>query len=239
MPGGDSSGPATSDDGEGSSSTTPGIGDTCDVWAQDCETGKCMPQGTDAWETARCEEVWGDDQLGDWCERQGGPYDGSDSCGHGLMCFWSDRGMPNTTCSEMCRGTPAAPICETPDTRCYSLPGQLVNLCLTYCDPLAQDCPDGETCVLTTAGPSTHCWSEPTTAGFGEQCDVETDCHAGLACVGAAVVPACAATTGGCCTEVCDLEQPNTCTDAAVGVTCQPRFDSDLPGLYRVGSCML
>jgi hypothetical protein len=118
---------------------------------------------------------------------------------------------------------------------------------IASCNPIAQDCPRGQACY-----PIVDDWWScvPDASGgggaYGEPCDFTNECDPGLICVDVSYVPPglpCEG-AGGCCTEVCDIDDPLgdlQCAGAAEGQTCQPWFeDGEAPPEHEdVGACAM
>ena len=125
----------------------------CDPFDQDCPKGeKCMSwayDGGGSWNCTRCSPI--DDnpgQPGDECTVEGSATSGIDSCDLGAMCWNVDPQTNMGTCVAMCTGDEYASICEDPDTQCAIDDGSYLVLCLPRCDPILQDCPEGEACYF-------------------------------------------------------------------------------------------
>jgi hypothetical protein len=243
----------SADDDTTTTTATPDVavpgGDDCDVWAQDCPPGtKCMPfaeDGSIVWNATKCTPLDPDPAaVGETCSVDGGPTSGIDDCELGAMCWGIDQTTNTGTCVALCTGSPAAPTCADEAAHCNVFGGGTANVCLTLCDPLAQDCPAGEncyavdgsfTCIYDAGGP------------YGEYragCDYVNVCDEGLYCAPAVSVPDCNVGTIGCCTPFCDLADPGAtegCPGAAQGQVCVPWYaDGEAPlGLEDVGSCLL
>ncbi len=218
----------------------------CDVWAQDCpEDEKCMPWGNDGgtWNATRCSPLNPNaGEPGDACTVEGNAASGIDDCALGSMCWDVDE--TNTgVCVSFCMGTEANPVCEDPNASCTIANEGTVILCLPSCDPLLQDCQDGNACYPVddafVCGPD-----ESGEMGlFGDPCEFINVCDAGLFCAPADVVPDCTATQR-CCTSFCDLGEPDpgaSCPGAAGGQDCVPWFDEGQapPGFDDVGACAI
>ncbi|MCX4247247.1 ribulose phosphate epimerase [Paraliomyxa miuraensis] len=223
----------------------------CDIFAQDCLPGeKCMPwanDGSNSWNATRCSPVADNPgQPGDECTVEGSGVSGIDDCVLASMCWDVDPETNVGTCVAMCAGDEANPICEDPDTSCAIANEGVLVLCLPNCDPLLQACPDGQACY-----PIQQAWTcAPDASGeggvYGDPCEFINVCDPGLICLGAAAVPPGEACEGavGCCTEVCDLDDPAgdaQCSGQAGGQTCQPWYDpmSVPPGYEDVGACAM
>ncbi len=180
-------------------------GHECDNFAQDCPEGqKCAAyadDGSNSWNALKCVDVTGTDEPGDDCTVEGN-LTGMDSCIGGAMC-WNTDAEGIGTCVALCTGSAEAPICR-PDDPCTIAAGGYLNLCLSYCDPLLQDCPGTDLCIPN--GGNFVCVLD---AG-GEQgqvndpCEFANVCDPGLVCLDPATVGAgCDPAAGGCCTPFC------------------------------------
>lgn len=256
-PGGSSSGDAvdpgedsSSDGGEDESSST-GCGficpddiiDTeCDVWAQDCPTGeKCAPwinDGGAAWNALKCVPVDPDPaQPGDDCVAQGGGASGIDDCALGSMC-WDVNEEGVGTCVAFCEGSAENPSCADATATCVIANDGALNVCLPICDPLLQDCAEGQACY--PIGDSFACGPDVSQeAGlFGDPCEAINVCDPGLFCASPGLVPDCVGASG-CCSSFCDLEDGNTCVGD--GQQCVAWFDEGQapPGAETLGACII
>ncbi|MCX4242327.1 ribulose phosphate epimerase [Paraliomyxa miuraensis] len=228
-----------------------GVSFECDIFAQDCPPGeKCMPWANDggsAWNATRCSPIaMNPGQPGDECTVEGSGTSGIDDCDLGSMCWDVDPETNVGTCVAMCTGDESNPICEDPDTSCAIANDGAIVLCLPNCDPILQDCAEGQACY-----PIQDAWScAPDASGesgvYGDPCEFINVCDPGLICLGAGAVPPGEACEGaaGCCTEVCDLTDPTgdaQCSGQAGGQTCQPWYEegSAPPGYEDVGACAL
>jgi hypothetical protein len=146
----------------------------------------------------------------------------------------------------MCTGDEANPICEDPDTFCSITGDGAILPCVPICDPIQQDCQEGEACYPVTD----HWLCAPDASGdlgaYGDPCEFINVCDPGLICLGAGAVPAGEACEGaaGCCTEVCDLMDPAgdmQCTGQPGGQICQPLYEEGAAphGYEDVGVCTL
>jgi hypothetical protein len=216
----------------------------CDVWAQDCQDGeKCMPwanDGGNAWNATKCSPLDQNPmQPGDTCTVEGSRVSGVDNCDVASMCWNVDPETGTGTCVAFCTGTEAAPVCEDPGTSCSITNEGVLILCLTLCDPLLQDCPEGEACypVLEDmlCGPDA---SGPDAGVAGDPCEYINACDPGLAGINAEYVPGCAGATA-CCAPFCDVNEAEC--DAGAGEECVPYYEEGQapPGYENVGICML
>ena len=112
-------------------------------------------------------------------------------------------------------------------------------ICLFECDPLLQDCPDGQGCYNGTNG-GWVCFkqsAEPGEGGQGDVCEFINQCNAGLFCAGPDNFPDCAGT--GCCSPFCDLDEPDpgaVCLDSQECVAYWEDGQAP-PGEENIGVC--
>ena len=226
---------------------TPPIGE-CSVWDQDCPAGeKCMPWANDggaAWNSTICTPVAGDPgQSGDECIVEGSGVSGIDTCDQSLICWNVDPETSIGQCLAMCTGSEQNPVCDDPSTACVIANDGVLILCLPQCDPLLQDCGDGQACYVSDD--SFVCVpdaSGPELGAYGDPCEFTNACDAGLLCAGAVAVPDC--DSASCCTEFCDLgaDEPDAmCSGQSDGQICISVFDegSTPPGADDFGFCAL
>jgi hypothetical protein len=218
----------------------------CDMFAQDCPEGeKCMPwanDGGNSWNATRCSPL--DDnpnQPGDECSVEGSGVSGLDDCDLGSMCWDVDPETNLGTCVAMCTGDEANPVCEDPSTACVNVNDGAIVLCLPACDPLLQDCPEGQACYgiddVFTCVPD----ASGETGLYGDPCEFINVCDPGLFCANAETVPGCTGSLG-CCSEFCDLESAEgdaQCSGVAGGQACVPWSEDPQPGLESVGACVI
>ena len=216
----------------------------CNQWTQDCPAGqKCMPYSNDggnAWNATRCSPIAarpaGIDQP---CGMLGGPFSGLDDCDFGLMCWDVNHETLTGRCIPMCAGAASNPLCETPDSHCVQSGSGVPNPCLPKCDPLAQDCREGNKCVLTFDG-TFLC-----VPALGDEGEIDTpcgfgSCAAGLVCVSDEWQP-CPEDSVACCRPICEVG--TTGPPCPVLEECVPWEwfpDGEVPpGLEDVGYCAL
>lgn len=214
----------------------------CNPWTQDCPVGeRCLPDSSDGnspWETNTCFRVRDEPrQLGEGCGvSHGDQFNDNDNCDVGLIC--------QGRCVKLCTGSPDAPICDVPNTRCLMPDDGFENVCLDldFCDPLLQDCPAGDPCVPyyydTDHFACTTPWEDKQEF---DACWHVDSCVPGLACVGSEFAVECVPDVSGgklsgCCLAYCDLSAPN-CVGA--GAQCIPWSTDGMPapGLDHVGFC--
>jgi hypothetical protein len=220
----------------------------CDPWSQDCPEGeKCMPWSNDggpAWNSLRCAPLnQSPKQIGDACTAEGGGLTGLDDCDVSLMCWDTDENGQGI-CVPMCTGSADAPICEDPNDTCVIANDGVLNLCLPKCDPILQDCGEGDACYPT--GGNFACApdaSGPDVGGYASPCEYTNACDAGLFCAAASAVPGCTGSAG-CCSEYCETDVPDPdsqCQGNALGQICEPWYAEGAapPGFESVGACLI
>ena len=227
----------------------------CSPWAQDCpDDQKCAPSSNDggsSWNATKCTSVDPNPkQPGDACVAVDGGVSGVDDCDQGVMCWDVDPETNEGVCVALCEGSPDNPKCPLPATTC-AIDGDLA-LCFPSCNPLLQDCADGELCTFAQADgqvctPGDLCvWdgefvcaadASGRGGGFGELCEDGSGCDPGSACLFANYVDGC----GGdrCCSPFCDTTAPNTCPGELQ--ECSPLFAEDMlpAGYENVGICAI
>jgi len=220
----------------------------CDPWAQDCMKGeKCMPWANDggsSWNSTRCAPLDSDFVVvGDECTVEGSGVSGIDNCELGAMC-WNVNPETNTgTCVAFCSGAEANPVCEDPGTSCNILNDGALILCLPNCDPLLQDCNEGEACYPTNDAFSCVPDAGGEMGAFGEGCEYLNVCDAGLFCAAPDGVPDCEGSLG-CCSSFCEFTDPEasaSCPGAAGGQECVAWYEEGQapPGYEGVGACLI
>lgn len=211
--------------------------DYCDPHDQDCPVGeKCSATALFGhnWDTNVCVPVVEDPVgVGEACMVLGEPFEGLDNCEVGSICWHADE-QGQGECYAYCEGQNF----ECPESAlCWSTGAGITNLCWPRCDPLLQDCAEGQTCQV---GQSAFvCFRDKSNgqATYGTSCTHPFfhECNPGLVCAAAEFVPGC---DGGlCCTELCNLDEVDACTDLGMGLSCIPLFEEALPDYEHVGLC--
>lgn len=245
----DTSTTATTTAAADSSTTDDGtIDGECSIWDQDCAKGeKCAPWSAEADlipdEVRCCPEDANAVQPGDECVVEG--YLGSclDNCELGSMCLDFD-GDGMGTCQKFCGGSAANPMCEADEGCLIYFAG--VPFCFEKCDPLVQDCPDGQGCYPDEEAPGgTGFLCLPTIGASpaGGLCWLLSGCAPGLLCVTPEFVPGCNENFG-CCTPLCDVEQaPDPCPDVDPALACVSWYvGGQMPpdvSYENVGACVI
>jgi len=225
-----------------------GVNIECDVWAQDCPEGeKCMPWANDggsSWNATRCSPLDPNPaQIGDPCTVEGSGVSGIDNCDIASMCWDVDPETNEGTCVAFCSGSEANPVCEDPMTQCVIANEGTLILCLPNCDPLGQDCPEGQACYPIDDSFACAPDAGGEMGAYGEGCEFLNVCDPGLFCANPDAVPNCAGAAG-CCSEFCDLsdaDPDSMCTGAAGGQICTPWYEEGQapPGFESVGACAI
>ena len=220
----------------------------CDVWDQDCPEGeKCAPWANDggtSWNSLQCVPIQNDPgQPGDPCTVEGSGVSGHDTCDVASMCWNVDPETNEGVCAAFCQGSESNPVCDDPTTSCVIANDGVLILCLPNCDPLLQNCPDGQACYPgDTQFVCVPDASGPDLGAYGDPCEFTNACDPGLLCVGAAAVPEC--TSAECCSEFCDLDAPDPdseCQGQGAGQQCLALFEEGQapPGAEAYGFCAI
>lgn len=215
----------------------------CDIWGQDCSEGeKCNPwanDGGNSWNATKCVSVDANAGTpGDSCSTEGGGVSGLDSCASSSMC-WNVDGETNLgTCVGFCTGSETSPICDDPTTACSITNDGVLILCLPKCDPLLQNCVEGEACYGIDEAYICAPDVSGEMGGQGDPCgNTINACDPGFECINAAAHTSCDA--AGCCTSFCSISDPvDPCTLDA-GQSCIRVFEEGAapPGYEDVGVC--
>lgn len=242
--GAESSGEASGDDFVVAPDVGGGGGIECDVWKQNCPEGKkCAAWaegGGGAWNATRCVEVMGDRQPGEACMALGGGALGEDDCVKGAMCWHIEGEGGVGTCAALCTGAVESPVCEG-DVECSFVASEVLFLCLPGCDPLVQDCPGEQMCVMINDRVACVADASGEIGGTNDSCEVANECDEGLACVDAdAASSACMQGASGCCQPFCEFVEGEDGVCPNLDQVCLPWFDPKIlvpPGLEDLGVC--
>jgi hypothetical protein len=199
---------------------------TCDSYAQDCpEDEKCVPYSSTggSWDANKCVPVLGDQAPGEPCHYDG-VVEATDDCDATSAC-WDVAEVDGEvigTCAPFCIGTADDPECpDSPgcdDYSCLISGSASINLCVTTCDPLVQDCSQGLACYW--ADTDFNCIFTTEDVPIGEVCGFINDCIGGAVCTGSELLPNCAGAS--CCTPFCDPAAiVDTCPELLAGTSCQ------------------
>lgn len=234
----------TAGDGDGDTNTTMGfvpesdmaIASSCDPWAQDCNEGeKCVAYASSGgtWDANKCVPINGSGAPGDPCTYSDAATS-TDDCGATSWCW--DVNMEGVgTCTPFCTGSADNPVCD-PGSSCSIANNGSINLCLTTCDPLLQDCGvEGQACFFD--GNGFVCANATQDIPTGEPCGFINDCVAGNICLAPESFPNCNGSS--CCGAFCDLTDPAPCTPD--GTECTAFYEEGMapPGYEDVGVCVV
>ncbi|WP_434420399.1 hypothetical protein [Nannocystis pusilla] len=219
----------------------------CDPWTEDCPPGeKCMPYASDggnSWNDTKCSPIAPNPAgVGEPCQAIGTWTSGEDTCAKHSMCWPDESDDLAGTCVGFCDGSPEAPSCAPPQTLCHVSGSGVLLLCLPMCDPILQDCPSGDLCILNpdTANGSTCVLDASGEEGQAfDPCEFVNACDPGLFCVSPELASECDPVEEGCCLPVCDLNTPNTCPGAGQECLPWPGEGQAAPGFEHVGICGL
>jgi hypothetical protein len=241
---------STTDSADVSSSgaaDTGGLGGECSIWDQDCAAGdKCVPWSLQADlvpdEVRCCPTVANPALVGEECMVE--DYFGSclDNCELGSLCLDIDDDGAGV-CLAFCTGHASDPQCGN-DEGCLIYFGG-VPFCFPQCDPLIQDCPDGEGCYPSeeaVGGTDFLCLPHIGTAQLAGACWLLSNCDPGLICVSPEFFPDCSAPKG-CCTTLCDTSEADPCEAIDPLLECVSWYvggqQPPSPALDNVGACVI
>jgi hypothetical protein len=215
----------------------------CNLFDEECPRGeKCMPwanDGSGSWNATRCSPLDPNPgQVGDPCTVEGSGVSGIDDCAQYSMCWDVDPRTNEGVCAGFCMGSRANPTCPDGLT-CVISSGPLI-LCLAKCDPLLQDCAEGDGCYAIDGVFECSMDASGDDGDVGDACVFRSDCDPGTACSAAALVPGCASAS--CCAPFCDASESDAssvCDEAVPGTQCEPWYEMGRapPGLDDVGLC--
>jgi hypothetical protein len=225
----------SSDGADGSGFFVPpdgGVGTQCSPPMQDCPKGeKCtsyvsVPGGRTV-DSTKCMPVIGNGVAGDGCIREAD----NDDCAAGFFCMTDVSGHTGPgVCLEYCE---IDQPCEF-GGQCFAFNDGALPVCEVLCDPLVQDCPNGQGCF--SAFDNFVC-AQPGfpegLGGDGDPCATIQGCQPSLIC--AAGTAGCDG-GGSCCTPVCSLAGDGSeCVDPSE--QCVAALDNPPPDLVDVGFC--
>ncbi len=213
----------------------------CDPMEQNCPDGqKCTavsPSEGEPWGINVCVDVNGSGQVGDPCDIEGGKYTGVDNCDVGFICLLTDDDGFGGTCTEFCDSNMECPQSGN-DCEVYndgSLP-----ICLGTCDPLLQDCPEGQGCYRGGGGTTFVCFKVTGESAHADECGYINQCLAGFNCSSPDAVDGCPGGVNGCCSSFCDLSDPDPDAVCVGDEQCISFFEGQPPPQYEdVGVCLI
>ncbi|MCA9693820.1 MAG: hypothetical protein R3A51_13310 [Nannocystaceae bacterium] len=183
--------------------------------------------------------------VGEPCDAGAEYNDGIDNCVEGATC-WDVNEEGIGTCVALCHAIDENSYdytCAPYEGSCTLCQECVVGLCLPYCDPLLNDCPDGKICIPDTQGDGWVCTLDASEGAHppGTPCDFVNQCNAGSVCLDSSYYPSMAcAQSAGCCGPVCDLEDPQ-CPDDPPGLSCEPWYEEGMApaGFEHIGACIV
>ncbi|MCY1054740.1 hypothetical protein [Nannocystis sp. SCPEA4] len=190
----------------------------CDVWNDTCPRGqKCVPYAGPL-EMPGCVDIADDPLgLGEPCDEEAQP----DQCEAGTLCDGSAQGGDSGRCLATCEGSPDEAECADVCSNCFIDGTKSYGVCPVLCDPRAPACPEHLSCIIIPFAPNFLCRaSSKLSVPAGMPCTGIFDCVEGTACIPAMFLPACDGDQ--CCTPVCDLNGPDTCSTSVPDAVCNP-----------------
>ncbi|MEM9455669.1 MAG: hypothetical protein AAGF11_15915 [Myxococcota bacterium] len=232
--------PTTSPPGDVSGgSVDTGVLDTgefpedCSLFAQDCPAGyKCMPYANDGgntWNDTVCVPLVDEPRaVGESCMLESSELNGLDDCDGTSMCWDVDLETLEGTCVPFCIGDESEPACADSCDRCAITGDGVLTLCLPTCDPVAQNCPEGEGCYPLSGYFGCAPDASMPGVGVGSPCEFINGCPAGLLCVESFYLPDCQGALG-CCTPTCAVGGFDPCPALVPGTVCTPWYGEPPP----------
>jgi hypothetical protein len=211
----------------------------CDVFDQDCPRDtKCAPwdsSGNGEWTGTKCTPVGGPGVAGDLCTVEGNPMSGVDDCALGFLCFDVDA-ENHGTCVPLCTGTEDMPQCPG-GLACMAIDEGVLYLCMPGCEPLVQDCPEGELCLPIDETFLCAPDASGDAGAVNDPCGAADACDEGLICLASdAASSACDPQFTGCCQPYCQLPD-GPCPNP--DQVCKPVYETNPPGHEDVGHCAI
>lgn len=219
---------------------------------QDCAEGqKCTsqegnPNSPPGWDTNVCvPDPMNGGVVGDECQIDEGEsvFSGLDNCAKGGICLNFDFNTgTGGTCTEYCKPDGTCP--ETAGGKAICVEGAnegVLPICLATCDPLIQDCPDGQGCYGDVSLDGFICFTPDTGENTGTDkspCEFTNACAPGFSCEATDIVSDCDPGSIGCCTPFCSVMEG----DGPCGAMqkCLPFYPMDPPpGLEDIGVCAI
>ncbi|MEZ4385425.1 MAG: hypothetical protein R3A79_29135 [Nannocystaceae bacterium] len=212
----------------------------CDVLEQDCPDGmKCAPTNSEMgayWDQNTCIPINGNGLFGDPCDVVEGQELGSgiDTCDLGFFCFGFDGDGKDGSCFALCEGD--TKVCQG-DQVCINANGGALPICLDGCDPLVQDCSDGQACYASTDDAAFICSPYDAEGMDNDNCSYDNACLPGLWCMAPELVDGCDQGNDGCCNPYCDINDGSECSENEV---CVAIFDEPQKSEWAdAGACVL
>lgn len=205
----------------------------CSTIEQDCPRGyKCMPYANDggsSWNDTRCVPIDPDPAApGEPCTADDDGLSGIDDCDGTSMCWNVDTKTGMGECFAFCQGSLSRPVCDSPCDSCTISGEGVLNICLPGCDPVAQDCDEGQGCYPVNTQFSCAPEASMGAGEVGDPCEFINACAPGNACLNSTAIPDCDGAIG-CCAPFCIVGAPDTCDAQLTGTTCQAWYAEEPP----------
>ena len=135
-------------------------------------------------------------------------------------------------CRPLCTGSTRNLKC--PDSYiCVGFRESFNPVCRPMCDPVAQDCPEGDACRAVLLGYACMLDTAGDVGGYLDPCDHLYNCSAGYECVLDGWLPECRSSD--CCTPYCDVNVEGACPE---GLACIALYEpGENPAYEHVGLC--
>ena len=196
--------------------------------------------GLGVWEwDAAARQFIGEGQFGDPCIRD----ENNDDCAVGLFCMTQTSGSTGEgVCLNLCDVNDADSCANKgqADADCIAFNNGVLPLCESPCDPLIQDCPDGQGCYA--GGDSFVCAvtldGAPPDNG---ECYTIQSCLPGNVCVGSGSLEMGTCASERCCTPWCDLNGDPDAQCPEPTEDCVPWYEPGTapPQHEDVGACLV
>jgi hypothetical protein len=204
-----------------------------------------MPWANDgggAWNATRCTPLAEDpNEVGEPCTVVSSGVSGIDDCVIGAMCWDVHPDTLMGECIALCQGSEGNPMCADPCTHCVISSEGAFAPCLPGCDPILQNCAEGEACYPVQSVFACAPDVSGDAGAIGDDCGSTINgCDPGLLCLTAELVPGCDVET--CCTAFCDVDAADECEVLLPGTSCVPWSEDEAPQgciTGTVGACML
>lgn len=216
----------------------PDFPEFCSLIEQDCPPGyKCspyIPEGQGGWYQTRCIEIAPDPNAVDEPCTAESPTSGIDDCDGTSMCWYVDAETNEGICVPFCIGDLANPVCPDRCDYCTVTGDGLLTICLDGCDPITQNCAEGQACYPVSDEFACALDASPEGAGIGTPCEFINVCPPGLGCINGALVPGCEMESSGCCAPFCPVGGADPCPGLLPGTECTPWYEE---GNEPPGTC--
>lgn len=218
----------------------PGATPECSIWDEDCPEGeKCVPKTIrgEVWNGTRCVPIAKDpDEIGEPCTVEDDRVSWIDSCALHALCWDADRETRIGHCVAICSLSEGHSVCDDPNTLCMIDGSTVLPLCLSLCDPIVQDCREGQACYGVGDGFICLPDASGSHGAPGDSCAFLVACDPGSGCIAGKHVPGCHHGLA-CCSRFCDVRK--AAPPCLSGQSCVPFFaEGDAPYRYAfVGIC--